>query len=468
MSERTFMQTVIPSGESEYASMRTGFGGLNETGQIDTGEISSGAGFTTAHLPEIRTIRTPGSVRTFTADVITATAVADIILVVAFDGASTNLYYLRGGNMYVGKLADGEDRRERSIVQFNVYDDPTAVTGKFVKKLLVFPDKKTLDYDIASNFTLATMPDSVVPNIDYATVFNARLFGVKDGKIYASAFNSYANWDLDTAENYSEANAWMSETQSNPKAQNSFVALTVYDGHPVGFKPDYMQTIYNTKNPFRVVDIGEFGCVSNRAHCQCLGALFFASYDGVYMYTGGYPSRISDKLSPKDYTGAELVSYDDEVYMNLGGTVYTYSVKNGAWARGEIFGTDYGFGNMVATAEGVYIFGGNAIFKLRSGSSYYSADISVANVAMSTTDAKRPKEIALLYRLEGTGTVSVGIAEGADEVRKETSVQGTHSARLLTRGLAGDIHDIKLSAQGDASLCYLQLKYAKGGNDYAR
>ena len=463
MSERRFLQTPLPSAESANVSMRTGFGGLNQTGQIDTGEITDGSGFTSAHLPEIRSIRTPKHVRAFTFEVISTAAIADILLVVAYDGTNTNLYYIRGGEMYFGKLASGRDDRPRSIVQFNVYDSPTAVTGSFRKKILVFPDKKTMDYDVTANFVLADMIDSGIPDIDYATVYNARLFGVKDGKIYASAFNSYVNWNLDTAEDYNEGNAWMSETQSNPKAQNTFVALTVYDGHPIGFKPDYMQTVYNTKNPFRIVDIGEFGCVSNKAHCQCGGALFFVSKDGVYRYGGGYPAKISEKLNIADYSTAELAAHKDEVYLNVGGDIYTYSVVTGAWARGETLG---GMGNMVATTEGVYILGNDIIAKLRCGEAYYEMRLELGDIAMQTTDNKRPKEIAVLYKLIGDGSLAVGVSDGERDVGRNTHKEGTRAVRLHTRGLAGDIHSIEISTTGEAALCYLQYIFAKGGNTY--
>lgn len=465
MSERRFLQTPIPSAESASVSMRTGFGGLNQTGQIDTGEITDGSGFTSAHLPEIRSIRTPKHVRAFTFEVISTAAIADILLVVAYDGENTNLYYIRDNAMYFGKLSSGRDDRPRSIVQFNVYDSPTAVTGSFRKKILVFPDKKTMDYDVTANFVLADMIDSGIPDIDYATVYNARLFGVKDGKIYASAFNSYVNWNLDTAEDYNEGNAWMSETQSNPKAQNTFVALTVYDGHPIGFKPDYMQTVYNTKNPFRIVDIGEFGCVSNKAHCQCGGALFFVSKDGVYRYGGGYPAKISDKLNIADYSTAELAAHKDEVYLNISGDIYTYSVITGAWARGE---TLSGMGNMVATTDGVYIFGNDIIVKLREGEAYYDMRLELGDIAMQTTDNKRPKEIAVLYKLIGDGSLGVVVSDGERDVGRNTHKEGTRAVRLHTRGLAGDIHSIEINTTGEATLCYLQYIFTKGGNTYER
>lgn len=464
MSERRFLQTPIPSAESANVSMRTGFGGLNQTGQIDTGEITDGSGFTSAHLPEIRSIRTPKHVRAFTLEVISTAAIADILLVVAYDGTNTNLYYIRDEKMYFGKLASGMDDRPRSIVQFNVYEDVLSIVGNFSKKLLVFPDRKSMDYDVEDNFELSDIntTENPIPDIDYATVYNARLFGVKDGKIYASGFNNYANFNLDTATDISESNAWASETQSNPKAQNTFVALTVYDGHPIGFKPDYMQTVYNTKSPFRIVDVGEFGCVSNKAHCQCGGALFFASKDGVYRYGGGYPAKISDKLNIADYSTAELASYKDEVYLNIGGDIYTYSVVTGAWARGE---TLSGMGNMVATTDGVYILGNDIIAKLRCGDAYYDMRLELGDIAMQTTDNKRPKEISVLYRLSN-GSVTISATDGERSVEKYTDREGTHSARLLTRGIAGDIHSVEINTTGETALCYLQYIFAKGGNTY--
>ena len=134
----------------------------------------------------------------------------------------------------------------------------------------------------------------------------------------------------------------------------------------------------------------------------------------------------------------------------------------GAWARGE---TLSGMGNMVATTDGVYIFGNDIIVKLREGEAYYDMRLELGDIAMQTTDNKRPKEIAVLYRLSG-GSVTISATDGERSVEKDTNREGTHSARLLTRGIAGDIHSVEINTTGETTLCYLQYIFAKGGNTH--
>lgn len=477
MNERRFMQVPIPDPDNGYVSIRTGFNGLNETASMDSGEITGGRGFTTAYLPEIRSIKAPTEYKALNdalagKTVTTMAYISGILLIVANDGVKTYLFYVRNSNIFSTVLSEIADERKRSFAQFNVYTQPTSITGKFDKRILIFPDKKSLPYDVNydAGLVLSDMKDGegndLVPDMDIVTVFNSRLFGVKDGRIYASGFNSYVNFNLDTAEDINEANAWMTETQSNPKAQNTFTALTVYDGHPVAFKPDYMQQIYGTKNPFRISDIGEFGCVSDEAHCQALGYLFFIGKDGVYRYSGGYPTKISDKLSPKDYTHAKLASYEDEVYMLVGGWVYTYCVRNGTWAKGELLNGDNPEGDkMVTCADGVLVYNGGTVYKLRSSNEYEDMELCLYRNAVGTTDNKRLKELAALYKMVG-GELTLTAAADEKTVKKNVDKSGTHAARLIVRGISNETFNIMLSTSGEVTIYYLQYVYAKGGNTY--
>lgn len=461
---RLYMQLPIPTGGASFYRLQAQPAGLNMRAYTDSGEITEGECFTAAYLPEIRPLQTPLKVLDIEGSVISAASVGEEVFAVTFNGEDTVLNIIRGGEAVKIVLAQGEDRRARSVVRFNVYEDPTAITGSFNRKILIFPDRLALDGDISGGEAPVVIPEGAVPEMDCVTVFNSRLFGVKDGRIYASAFNDYANFDLDTADEYSEANAWMSETQSDPKAQNVFTAITVYDGHPIGFKSDFMQQVYNTKNPFRITDIGQYGCVSPKALCQCLGALYFVSSDGVYRYTGGYPQKISEKLAVADYSGAELAAYGDEVYMNVGGRIYTYASRTAAWAAGEVFPAEYGC--LISCTDGVYIFGGGAMYRLRGGSGWLPMRIKIDRIAANTSDNKLPSEVALLYRMKGEGSVRLAVSNGNGIAEKNTDITGMRALRLLLRNIGGELHSIEVQTEGNTVICGMQYTYAKGGNTY--
>ncbi len=142
------------------------------------------------------------------------------------------------------------------------------------------------------------------PDIKYATVHLSRLFGVDDDRIYASGFNNYANWNLDTPAEYNEANAWNSVAQSNTKADGAFTGIITFENHVVCFKRDFMHEIYNTKNPFRVQDIYAEGAIDHRTLQDVDGNLIFVSEDNVKVYTGGNPEIISYYLNIDKYVHA--------------------------------------------------------------------------------------------------------------------------------------------------------------------
>lgn len=142
------------------------------------------------------------------------------------------------------------------------------------------------------------------PNIKYAAVHMSRLFGVDDDRVYASGYNDYTNWNLDTVGEYNESNAWCSPAQSNTKAGGKFTGITNFQGHVVCFKSDYMHEIYNTKNPFRIQDVYAEGAVDHRTIQDVDGRLIFVSEDAVKIYTGSNPRVISYNLNITQFTHA--------------------------------------------------------------------------------------------------------------------------------------------------------------------
>ena len=83
--------------------------------------------------------------------------------------------------------------------------------------------------------------------LKYATVHLSRLFGVDDDRVYASGFNDYTNWNLDTVDEYNVNNAWVSPAQANTKANSSFTGITTFMNHVICFKENFMHEIYNNK-----------------------------------------------------------------------------------------------------------------------------------------------------------------------------------------------------------------------------
>ena len=232
------------------------------------------------------------------------------------------------------------------------------------------------------------------PDMDYATVCHGRLFGVGRGRIYASGYNDYANWTYDTEDEYNESNAWCSTAQANTKADGEFTGITTYQGHVLAFKKDLVYEVYNTKNPFRIIDIYGDGTIDNRTIQEVNGSLFFVAEDDVYTYTGAMPKRVGynlklDRLKKDDVvvSGTDGRNYylwvsrwnkekaEEEGYKNWDdSTLYVYDTYCGQWTIKEYGGglwypvgiasNDKGIYFLKTTDEAEYLEAGEDLFEM--------------------------------------------------------------------------------------------------------
>ena len=86
--------------------------------------------------------------------------------------------------------------------------------------------------------------------------------------------------------------------------EGAFTGIAALGTGVVLFKRDYLHEIYGTTpQNFTIPKQIGVGCVDARSVCEAAGSLFFLSRDGFYLYNGGTPNRISDKLG-KTYTAA--------------------------------------------------------------------------------------------------------------------------------------------------------------------
>lgn len=366
----SYLQVPLPSGRKSYRIAKRSWTGINYRHTIDSGELSMAKNISTLEAPclvpskqieedlDVEIDLTLGA--SASARAIGLFGFGDVVIYIYRSNSDICVKWARyyGGDLrvYTGYLQKGgateADEYPRQVVQFNVYDNPTdPVKGKYVKKLLIFPDRMSMDlepddgdlnlksmdsemvikkYDgeegalppdsASHNYYYQNKTDSKIyqwvddegdsskscwtltipptfPPIEYATVHLSRLFGVGNGRVYASGFNNYANWSLDTVDEYNESNAWCSPAEANTKASGEFTGITTFQNHVICFKRDFMHEIYNTKNPFRIQDVFAEGTIDQRTIQEVDGKLIFVSDEGVKIYTGSNPRDIGYKLN---------------------------------------------------------------------------------------------------------------------------------------------------------------------------
>ncbi len=486
-NEFVYLNSSLPSAESRYSILRWGWGGINRTDIVDSGQISDCSGVD-IDPPKI-TVAHKFTDYAHYAEPIGVFGFDDFLVVIYRDSGKIKVDWRRGNDTRTGVIGDAKndtlDFRKRFVVQFNVAKNTeNIVASEFERKLLIFPDCVSMDFRPASNNPISDLGDTY-PDLHMATVYGSRVFGVDTNLVYASAYNDYANWDLDTADDTSSAHAWVSMSQSNVKADGEFTGIYTYDNHVVLFKKDFIQLVYNNKNPFRIVDVGSYGADNQYAIAEANGVLYFASQDAVYAFGGGTPKEVSASLNLGSYAGAVLGGYKDSLYCQLGNTLYR--LKNGTWSGSDVTSPVKQF---AANDNGLYgLLSNGDIVMIRSsddteqdadssdtsfnpddyGDWWFETDLMFAG----RLDVRRAKKITLLAEIWHGSTVSAYLLRDGEKFNADTSKRilysskyGLQEMRGMLRGFGAFCHRLRICGHGKAIIHAAELMISWGGDVY--
>lgn len=567
-NQLSYLQMPLPQGRKAYRMAKRVWGGMDYGQTIDSGALSMESNISTLEAPCLVPSQKMAAYggRRYT-NPISLAGFDDFLLVVYRDGSRILMDYLKHDAeedktaRYTGVLkasgATSEDEYPRCIVPFNKYlESGDIVNGEYIKKLLIFPDKKSMDFEITDDFTLYDMdviiktyynatapylpPESAdhdyyyqntydcedtlhgaaiykwcqyetededgkkdgglaegwkisvppsFPDIKYAAVHLSRLFGVSDDSVYASGFNDYTNWNLDSIGGYNESNAWCSKAQSNTKADGNFTGITNFQGHIVCFKRDFMHEIYNTKNPFRIQDIYAEGAIDNRTIQDVDGKLIFVSEDAVKVYTGANPRIISQPLNISRLERA-VSGTDGRCYYlfcedkNGNYRLFTYDTYTDFWSEQYMGDAVLGFAHnkqgMFMLCEVGYVY--------KMDTEQYSHDWSFETdlITSNTVNIKHLKKIQMLVDIPAIAgaevndgaRIDVYVLYGDENFNKATShlvysgsindKEGRRAIRVKPRNKKNASYGIKLHIEGHGyvKIHELELFIENGGDLY--
>ena len=541
-AQLTYLQMPLPSASKSYRATKLSWGSLNYRQNIDTGALSMEMNISTDEAPYL----TPSQrwmplMEKEYLHPIGLFGFDDFLISIYRMGTNIKIDYITKDNtVYTGFLKEGDatedDEYPRCVVQFNVYDTPTdPVGGKFIKKLLIFPDKKSMDFIIEEDgFKVSDMsvlireytneeeeedesgamisppPESAnqnyyyfnthtkevyryceyetkdggtaygwkvtvpptFPNIKYATVHLSRVFGVDDDRVYASGYNDYTNWNLDTVLEYNESNAWCSPAQSNTKAGGSFTGITTFQDHVICFKRDFMHEIYNTKNPFRLQDIYQEGAIDNRTIQDVDGRLIFVSGDEVKIYTGANPRDIGYPLNVSGYRNAVSGTDGKRYYLYCEtdedeAHIFVYDTQTGYWSETEVAAAVINFAHNM---NGMYaLCDDGTIYCINSGMYNHDWAFETDLMTNETVDIKHVKKIQMLAYLDDKATIDAYFLYDDEKMNPEAhhvcSLKGggQKAIRVKPRNTAHYGVKLRIEGHGYVRLNSLELTFDYGG-----
>lgn len=498
------MMAYIPTAEREYETVRWNFGGINIRDTIDTGEFTDMCG-----------ISSEGDYLTTDPPFAKYVGVSSVykypIQIEAFDRFLLVLYLNEGGSLMADMITEGlpvttvaistdneYGRRKRSVVLFNVCetDEENILTAEFHPTILVFPDRKSFRAEptLATSITAADLGDTY-PELTVGTSFQGRVFGSDGDRVFASEYNNYAGWNLDTAAESLSSNAWVTTTQTNVRADDTITGVTVYQNHVVVFKRGYMHMVYGTENPFRLVDVGERGAVGQRAFCEVNGVLYFASSGGVVAYDGSGFSDISrNVIKSGEIMDENTVLCGDARYLYVNNATYAlrYDTVYGVWTRqavpvgmAESSVVDVSANN--ASANDVYMFGDDGVVYAPNITAVHGrtwvceTDLS----CLARMDIRRIKKVQIMGQCDTSGIESgktshirVYLLRRGEEfdagysrliAQKEfTTGHGMvpFTLRALTRMFSSVGHRLYIEGDGEFRIVGISMKLSYGGDLY--
>ena len=480
--ELGYLQVPLPQGTPANKMTKVEWSGLNYRQNYDTGALSFESNISTKESPYLTPSPKRSIYKSGYINPIGMFGFDDFLLVVYNNGGVKIDYITATGMTYTGSLG-GWSNEKRSIVKFNVYDTPTdPIGGQYVQKLLIFPDKKSMDFKIYSNFTPADLSVGInqIPDIKYAAVHLSRVFGVDNDRIYASGFNDYSNWNLDTIDEHNPSNAWVSPAQSNTKANGDFTTITTFQNHVICFKRDFMHELYNNKNPFRIMDIFAEGTIDGRSVVDVDGQLIFVGDDNIKIYTGGNPRIIGYYLGADRFYKA-VAGTDNRRYYLYCSTekkthnLFVYDSLIDQWAEEWI---NFEVISFAHTSTGLYMLGANGnIYKLDTDDYSHEWIIETDIFTNRSVDIKHIQKVQLFADIAADSSLEAFLLYDDEKfnpftshkIYSYTNTSGQSKkvpVRVVPRQTANYGFKLHINGFGYVRLYQLELALKQGGEKY--
>lgn len=300
--------------------------------------------------------------------------------------SSTHLCWVDGDKFVFNGVEKGTVAiGNKSMVDFNGY-------------IVIFPDKKAYDY-ISDTWVTFDSPD-----INYAYVWNNRIWGVKEQDIYASELGKFNAWE--TFEGLA-SDSWATDVAGNEE----FTAIMTYSNHVQISQKDMFYEIYGTKpSDFTVRNVSVVGATNNKAMAEVNSVLYYHHRNGVHAYSGGMPRPIAANIT-KEYQEGVFGTDMRLLYACLfDGTKYdlfTYDTYRGLWYRDDdlhIIDFTYHDNFLYALAND-----GN-IYKFGSGTERVSWEFETQEFDYKISQRKTINELQIRMEMEPDATADVYIS----------------------------------------------------------
>ncbi|MBQ3471653.1 MAG: hypothetical protein IJH17_04725 [Clostridia bacterium] len=329
----------------------------------------------------------------------------------------------------------------------------------YLRERLVFTNE-TAQTRTVGNVTITPTVKIGIPVMNHICIHNNRLWGTNpNGEyIYASKLGDPFNWNtyqgLANDSYYAEIGT-----------AGGFVGIVSYRDNLVAFKRDYIHHIYGDKpsNYSIPKQLSDCGCIDIKSAVQIGVGLYFLGYNGFYVYQGGQPELISQKLD-KTYEHATAATDGQKYIVSCEDGLLVYDTRYGTWHIEEDIQNVKGYFRRenkvyIATDTKLYQYGGN-------DAGYWSAETII--FTENTFENKGLIEIWIRAILDEDSYIDVKTAEdGGDYVGSfRISTPGLNRHKIPVRHIDGDYYAMKFIGHGNAVITDIEKKYVVAGREF--
>lgn len=317
----------------------------------------------------------------------------------------------------------------------------------------------------ASNSTKLTCvyswTKSNLPRLDYVCALDNRLWGCRYGmqagsnttvnEIYCSALGDFKNFTTGTTADA----AWAASVGAHGK----WTGCVSLNGRVLFFKDEKLLRVTGTKPAnFQYAEISDIGLQDGcERSLQIIdGVLYYKSRDGIYVYDGSLPQRISDKLGDAQYAKTAVAgSIYGKYYIALDSVLYVYDTGTGLWTKEDAqdirYFTRYSGALYAAIGQDIVCVCGEAdgIFTEAAPEGKFEWSAESGDLGLDTPYQKYYKRILIRAHGDfGTNMTVSAAADGAEPVTVDCIFDGMETAVIPIETPRCDHVRLKISGSG--------------------
>lgn len=294
---------------------------------------------------------------------------------------------------------------------------------------------------------------TLFPQISHICVHKNRLWATsKSGEfIYASALGK-------PLEFYKLNSLATSSWYGGVGTPGKFTGIVSWNNRVIAFKRNSMNIVYgNSPLDFSIEKSYYVGCIDKNSISVVGNSVMWLGGDGFYIFSGGLPSRVSDKLKGS-FTSCRAFSHEGKYYAECENGDKTeflvYDTEKGLWSKLKtegILGGD-------CDGKNIYLWNSSSVKKMFSGS---FGDFYAETVPMyfDTFDNQAVINLNIRCIMKDNSFLNIYTETDGNESAAHKGISKSGKSKIPIRYKSGDFLIIRFEGSGEVCITDMEMEF---------